>query len=237
MSKEKNALEQIEQLEVVKDVKDLSSRMGSFYERNRKVINYTGIGIVVLILGYIGYNQFMLKPQEEEAAEDLYKIERYFGLDSVDIVLAGNSNIKSAVEIADDYGSTPSGQKAAYMAGMCYLKKGDFENAISYLKKFKLNDLMVSCLAKGAIGDAYVELNQLDEAVSYYVDAAEKHKNTLTTPYFYKKAALVYEKLGKNDKALKYYEAIKSEYKESAEAAEIEKYIARAQGKLEQEGK
>jgi tetratricopeptide (TPR) repeat protein len=238
MSKEKSAIDQIDQIEVVKDVKDITHKVGGFYETNKKMINYIGTAIIVLVLGYIAYNYFVLKPNEEQASEELYKIEHYFAIDSLNVVLNGNAakEVRSAVEVADEYGSTPSGQKAAYMAGMAYLKKGDFENAIEYLKKFDLNDLIVSSLAKGAIGDAYAELKQFDEAADYYVKAAERRKNNLTTPYFYKKAALVYEKLDNYDKAVKYYELIKKDYPEAPEAFEIDKYIFRANTKLGKTG-
>ncbi len=213
---------------------ELSDKVGTFYDRNKKLITYAGVAIVVLVLGYFGYQQFIVKPQEAEAAEDLYKVERMFGVDSLNLALSGNSEFKGAVDLADNYGSSPSGKKAAYIAGMCYLRKGEFENAIDYLKKYDLDDQIISCLAKGAIGDAYVELNDVENGADYYVKAAELHKNTFTSPLFFKKAGVAYESLGKNDKALKYYKQIEKDYKSSGEGADIEKYIARTEAKISQ---
>jgi predicted negative regulator of RcsB-dependent stress response len=39
-------------------------------------------------------------------------------------------------------------------------------------------------LAKGAIGDAYSQKNQPQEALENYVKAAESNKNDFTTPRF-----------------------------------------------------
>ena len=57
--------------------------------------------------------------------------------------------------------------------------------------------------------------------------AAQSH-NKLTAPIFYKKAGIAFEELKSFDDAVRAYEKIKSEYPESAEAQDIDKYIARA---------
>jgi len=45
----------------------------------------------------------------------------------------------------------------------------------------------------GSIGDAYVELKDLDKAETYFKKAADKAKNEFLTPLYLKKLALVYE--------------------------------------------
>jgi hypothetical protein len=47
------------------------------------------------------------------------------------------------------------------------------------------------------------------------------------------KAGMVYEELGKYNRALEAYENIKEDYPESTEGRQIEKYIARVQLKIE----
>jgi TolA-binding protein len=60
-------------------------------------------------------------------------------------------------------------------------------------------------LAKGAIGDAYSQKNQPQEALENYVKAAESNKNDFTTPRFLLKAGKVALTLGNKADALKYF--------------------------------
>ena len=88
---------------------------------------------------------------------------------------------------------------------------------------------MLSAVATGAIGDAYMELDDPDEAMTYYVKAARKNKNEFSSPIYLMKAAKVAEALGDYSVAVSHYEEIKKDYSETSEGREVEKYLARAQ--------
>jgi TolA-binding protein len=77
-----------------------------------------------------------------------------------------------------------------------------------------------------------MELNNADKAISYYLKAADKRKNDLTSPLFLMKAGMAYELQGKNEDALKVYQRIKTEFSRTNEGREIDKYIARMNGLL-----
>jgi TolA-binding protein len=79
----------------------------------------------------------------------------------------------------------------------------------------------------GALGDAYAELNQMDKALSHYNKAASAGDNSLTTPYYLLKVGQLSEKEGNVAEARKAYEKIRSEYPQTEEGQEIEKYLAR----------
>jgi tetratricopeptide (TPR) repeat protein len=85
-------------------------------------------------------------------------------------------------------------------------------------------------MALGAMGDAYMELNNNDKAVSYYLKAADKRKNDLTSPMFLMKAGMAYEIMGKNAEALKAYTRIKTDFGRTNEGRDVDKYIARLNG-------
>ena len=82
------------------------------------------------------------------------------------------------------------------------------------------------------LGDAYSELKEYDQAVTYYKKAAEKAANSFTTPLFLKKLGLVYEEQKEYDSALEAYQRIKSEYPYSGEASTVDTYIARTEARL-----
>lgn len=87
--------------------------------------------------------------------------------------------------------------------------------------------------ATGNIGDVYVELKDLDNAVKYYEKAISKSGNDFSTIWWRKKAALVYEKKNDYQSALEHYESIKKNNSEDEAASDIDKYIAKAKAKLD----
>ena len=81
------------------------------------------------------------------------------------------------------------------------------------------------------LGDGYSELKDYSKAVTYYKKAADKSKNSFTTPLFLKKLGLVYEEQKEYKSAEDAYQKIKSDYSDSFEASVIDSYIARAQSR------
>jgi tetratricopeptide (TPR) repeat protein len=139
----------------------------------------------------------------------------------------GDKTMMGFEDVANNYGITSVGTLANYYAGICCLRTGQYERAIEFLQKYDGNDMMIAPIAIGCIGDANMELNRTDEALKYYLKAAEKNANDFTTPIFLKKAAFAYELKNNYQEALNIYERIKTEHAQSNEAREIEKYIAK----------
>ncbi len=208
------------------------SRAEHFVSENRKSLLVIGGTIAALVLLYFSYQKFILAPRETEAASQMFMAERYFESDSLDKAINGDGNFPGFITIVDEYGGTKSGNLAKYYLGISYLKKGNYEQAIESLEDYSTNDELLAPVALGAIGDAYSELNQPEKAAGFYAKAAAKNQNNLTTPIHLMKLGMTYETLNDNKKALDAYNKIKKEYAESMEARDIDKYIARAEAKL-----
>ena len=101
-----------------------------------------------------------------------------------------------------------------------------FQKAIDYLSAYKGGDKIIALQTKALIGDAYVELGQLDKAISKYKEAA-KSENVMTTPFVLLKLGQVYEMQKNYNEALNCYKRIKTEFPASQEYRDIEKYISR----------
>ena len=211
-------------------VEEVLGKTEQFIENNQKVLSLIVGVIVILILGFFAFKRFYVEPRETEAREQIFMAEKYFESDSLNLALFGDGNYPGFLDIIDDYSLTETANLAKYYAGISYLNMGDFESAIDYLDSYTGKDQIVAPMALGAIGDAYMELDDQSKAASYYMDAAEENVNDFTSPLFYLKAGWAYELMGKYDKALKVYKKIQSEFPKSNEAREIEKYIARAEG-------
>lgn len=119
-----------------------------------------------------------------------------------------------------------------YYAGVSYLHLGEYENAIEYLGKFDLDDEVLSVIAEGATGDAYMELGETDKAISAYIAAADDKNNKFTSPVYLMKAAQALEGKGETEKAVKLYERLEKEFPTSNEGRAAEKYKARAKASL-----
>ena len=216
--------------ENIQAVESALGKTEQFIEDNQKpIITVVGI-IVVIILAYFGFQRFYLAPKEKQAQVEVFMAEKYFGMDSLDLALNGDGINPGFLDIIDDYSFTKTANLAHYYAGMIYMEKEDYETAIDFLEDFDSDDEIMQPMALGALGDSYMELGNNDKAAQYYMEAANFSENQFTTPVFLMKAGWAYEIMGEYDKALEAYKQIQEEFPRSAEAREMEKYIARAEG-------
>jgi tetratricopeptide (TPR) repeat protein len=211
-------------------VEEALSKTERFIENNQKLLTIVIGAIVIVVLVFFGFKRFYMAPREKEVKEQMFMAERYFEIDSLNLALNGDGMYPGFLEIIDDYSMTKGANLSKYYAGICYLKMGNFEEAIDHLKSFKGKDQILGPMAKGAIGDAYLELNQPGKAAGYYIEAADLGENEFTTPLFLMKAGWTYEIQKDYKKALETYERIKYKFPTSTEARDIDKYIARAKG-------
>jgi tetratricopeptide (TPR) repeat protein len=178
--------------------------------------------------GYFAWTKLYLAPLEEEAQGQMFMAERYFEKDSLNKAINGDGQFLGFKDIVDKYSLTPSGNLGHLYLGLCYLHTGKYEDAISELKEYDGDDLMLSPISIGAQGDALSELGKQDEAIENYLKAAEASKNNFTTPIYLMKAATLYESQAKFADAVKIYEQLKTDYPEAREGRDVEKYISRA---------
>ena len=209
-------------------------RVTDFYEEKKKVINIASIASLAVLVLALAYFLYYIPDKQKKAEVAIFKAERYFGMDSLQLALDGDGACSGLVEVIDRYGNTKSGNRAKYIAGICYLQLGQYDEAIHYLKKFKSRDKLVSVQALGALGDAYMEKNDIDNALKYYKKAVSKNPNELVTPVYLHKLGLLYDMQGNWKEALACFETLKHEYTQSPEAMDAEKRIAFLKEKIGQ---
>jgi len=229
--------------EVFKTLDVTASKSEQWIEKNQKPIFIILAIVAALILGYMAYNKYIQQPKEVEASNELAYPKKYFELavnnknlnnlikerDSLlNLGLQGADGKYGFLDIADTYSGTKAGNLAEYYAGISYLKMKDYKNAITHLGNFSSDDELLGPTALGAIGDAFEDINQLDDAFDYYKKAANAKKNDFTTPIFLFKAGETALNLGKNKQAYKLFERIKNNYFKSEQAKNIAYYINKA---------
>ena len=216
--------------EVFESLDEGASKTEAWVENNQKPI-FIGIAVIVVaVLGYLAFEKFVQEPKELEASNEMYQAQNYFNeavegsvaKDSLfNLALTGGEGKYGFLDIIDNYGSTKAGNLAHYYAGMAYLNTNKYQEAIDQLDDFESDDAMLAPLAKGSIGDAFMQLDQPEEAISYYEDAAKTAKNNFAAPRFLLKAAKVALALDKKDKAASLLKQIEEDYSTSAEASEV----------------
>ena len=77
--------------------------------------------------------------------------------------------------------------------------------------------MLLQARAYSLVGDAYVELEEYNEAIKYFKLAKSNNPNEYFTPKYILKLALVYEKTDDFNSAIKSYKEIINEYKDSPE--------------------
>ncbi len=227
MAKKKE--EFVKQDEQLEEVNEALTGAGKWIEDNANLISWIVCGIAVVVMAIIAINNYIIKPKSLEASNENAKAVVYFMAGDFDKALAGDDAECIGFEaIADEYGHYQQGKLAALYAGICYYEKGEYEDAAKYLKKFDADDLNIDPAASQLLGDAYVELGEYSKAAKAFETAAESG-NEIIAPMSLKKAGLVYLKEENKAKALKAFKAIKENYPSSAEAQDIDKYIAIAE--------
>lgn len=218
--------------EVLVDVTQSISKLEHFFEDNGKNITIGLVAIFAIVAGYIGYIKYYQEPLELEAQTAMYHAQQWFEVDSFDAAVNGMGAKSGFLDIAADFGSTEAGNIANYYAGISYLRMGEFENAIRILDEFHSEDPILTVNALAAIGDAFMELGQNEEALDYYKKAANANDNNFVVPFVLLKAGLAAELSQDYEAALKFYQRIKKDFPESRQALDIDRYIGRMEAKL-----
>jgi tetratricopeptide (TPR) repeat protein len=203
-------------------------KVQGFWQKFQKPVLIVVAVLVIGIGGYYGYNEYILKPKEEKAADALFKAQQYFNMDSSNLVLNGDGQSRGVLYIMKTYGGTKAANLCNYYAGVSYLKLGDFNNAVKYLKDFSTDSKQIQLMAYGCLGDAYSELNKKDDAVASYKKAATTFETdeSNSAEYLFR-AALLEETNGKTKEALELYKEIKEKFPKTEKGFQADKYIYR----------
>ena len=199
-----------------------------FWTRYQKQITVVLAVVVLAVGGWYAYKNFIVKPNTEKAVDAMYKAEEYYRMDSLQKALNGDGINWGFVRVIKEYGGTDAGNLARFYAGDCYLRTGDFNNAVKQLKEYSTSDEMYQARAYKLLADAYSELGKNDEAIANYKKAANHFTADInnSAEYLYMAASLA-EKTGKNNEAIELLKEIKDKYPGTNGANEAEKYLAK----------
>ncbi len=223
--------------EVFSTLDESASRSEQWVSKNQNYILGTIAAIAVVVLGYLAYNQFILEPKSVEANNELYYPQQYFEQaqqnpeikDSLFLLaLNGAEGKYGLLDIIDEYKGTKAANIATYAAGMSYLNLQQYDKAIDYLEQYSPAEELPGALAIGGIGDAFMQLGQPSDALSYYEKALNFDDNEFTTPRYLYKSGVTAMEIEDYAKALQHFQRIKDDYPNASEAASIDALIGMA---------
>ena len=217
-----------EGIEILEDPNAIVEKANDFFEnkKNRTVV-FTIVGVLALLTVAIAGYRFYISDMNNTAQEELYQAQFYFEADSLGLALNGDGNSYGFLEIIDEFSGTKVANLASFYAGASYLRLGDFDGAIRYLKDFSSSDYLIQARAYSLIGDAYMEQDDFSNAIDYYAKAVDYKTNKQFSPIYLKKLAIANEMNGDLTKSASTYQRIIDDFPKSDLIHDAKKQKAR----------
>ena len=212
--------------ETLIDVVEVKEQAQDYFEKHKNLI----LAIVALIVigggGFIVYKFLIQQPKEKQAKMASFKAEQQFQRDSFALALENpGGGYEGFLDIIENYSGTETANLAKLYAGISYINVGRFDDAVDYLSSYNADGTYGPILKNGNLGDAYSELQDYDQALSFYKKAAASD-DALMTPYYLYKLGMLSKRMGDNAAAKSAFERIKNDYPESDESTKVEKLLA-----------
>ncbi len=210
------------------------SKTEQFIEKNQKVIIGIVAAIIVVVLAIFGLKKFVFEPRNQKANEAIFVAEQFLAQGDFKSALYGDSTSTDRygvglLQVIDKYGSTKAGKHAKYEAAICFLRLGQYQDALKYAGKYNGKDQLTPVINEMIKGDAEVEQGNNDAAIKHYTKAAKMDDNPITAPFALFKAGVVYLMIEQNAKAAECFQTIKNDYPESSLSTEMDSFITYSQ--------
>lgn len=220
--------------EQVQENENFVTKVLSFFNKYQNIIYGVIIGILVIILAILAFNRFYVQKKNAEAAAQIVQPIQWLtkgDTASLNMALEGDGENDGFLDIASHYKITKTANTANYYAGLTYLKLGQKEDALEYLKKFKKKEDVLWYACQATIGDLYDEQGDESKAISYY-EKAVKGKDPFFTPIALFKLGQMYERQGDWKKALAAYETIEKDFYTEYNRMSVAQYAERAKSNV-----
>lgn len=198
----------------------------AFIEKNLKKILIAIAAVVVIVVAFFAYNNYM-SGKDAEAQKAIAASQDAFAQQQYEKALNGDGALSiGLLRVIDEYSGTKTANLAKLYAAICYANIDKYDEAISMFEDFsQKDDQMISPASLAALGNCYIQKDQTAKGIELLLKAAKEADNDALSPVFILQAARVYEAEGQSDKALELYKQIKEKYYLSPVSQDIDKYI------------
>lgn len=203
-------------------------RAKDFWGRFGKPLSIAIGAIVLVVAGILLYKNFIAGPKEKKANDAMFRAQEYYGQDSLERALNGDGQFMGFEKIISQYGGTDAGNLAKFYAGSIYLKRGNFDKAVNYLKDFSTDAPQIKARAYKLLGDAYAEQGKGKDAIDQYKKAAStfEEDDVAASEALFMAGYLADKVLNDKSQAIDLYKQVKTRYSQTQWGFEADKYLA-----------
>ena len=213
---------------------DAYVRSASFFDEHRTVILAVIVGLVVLALAVIGFRTWRAT-QSEEAQQLLGAILIEYEQGNWEAALDGTDTAPGLLEIADEYGSTATGQQATFFAADALFQLGRTDEALEMFEDYDGGGLLEASALAGQA--AIHEMNgDPGRAAGLYERAADVYASPASGPAYLLDAGRAHIAAGDAEAARDALLRVLDEYGATQEAVAAQVELGRAEAAATAEG-
>ncbi|MBN1301699.1 MAG: hypothetical protein JW995_10840 [Melioribacteraceae bacterium] len=196
-----------------------------FYEENQTKILIVVGAVAAIILAVFWYTS-KIEQENLSATAQLTKVIHLYEDGNYAEAISGQpgTNILGLQEIVREYGGTDQGEVArVYLANSLYAT-GKIDEAYEQYSKYSGSNSLLAAAALAGKGACLENKQQFDEAADNYFKAYKMSESNPQNSDYLLLAVKNYVRAGNKSEAKNVMEILKSEYKNSQAANEVEKY-------------
>ena len=203
------------------------SSAADFFEDHRTTILAVIAGLVVLALAVVAWRSWQAN-RSEEGQRLLGAILTEYEAGNWQAALDGTDAAPGLLEIADDYGSTATGEQATFFAADAYYQLGETDRALELFQDYDGDGLLAAAALAGQA--AIVETTDAGRAAGLYEQAASEYASPASTPGYLLDAARAHLAAGDAQAAQVALQTVIDDWEQTPEAqrAQVELGVAEA---------
>ncbi|MEO1076327.1 MAG: hypothetical protein AAFX41_10235 [Bacteroidota bacterium] len=197
----------------------------SFWDQYKNLIIGLGVAVVVIGLASFAYAAWR-GSQDQEAAKLLGSALTAYEAGEYAEALEGTLEAPGLLAVAEDFGSTPTGNLATFYAADALLQLERYDEALDFFRRYGADDDIIGASALAGEAAIYEQQGDAEQAARLYRRAADAYEG-VSAPDYLLAAARNYESVGDLDAAASIYDDIETLYEDSPAAANLGFYRAR----------
>lgn len=209
------SLEGQEIVEVFQDLDRTAVRSERFIERYARPIAW-GFGIVIIgLLAWFAYLQFVVAPQNEKATIQYLNAQKNLSEGKEKEALGAKTGLNSGfLGTFEKYGQTAAGKLSAYNASLLEFKKGNYAKSYELMDHFSSDNKILMALKYGVMADTKANLGDAKAASDLLDKAISASSDQATITWMTRKAGILALNRGDKEAAKRYFMNIEESYQD-----------------------